>query len=392
MSRRRFAVFLCALFTFTSANQALAADPSLIHSVFTQLIPSKDLANPSAIVLDEATGEIVYQNNAYAGRKPASVIKLLAAAAAYTYLDLNETFTTSVWTGTDSKSVVIQGTLDPWIAFDSKVADKMGRTAMPRLEYYALKTLKNANNNSTHNTVIYFSNFHAQEIASLRAYLKKQKAHTTIKWLSTEAAIAKSQTQVFASASPNLQAILDWTLTWSDNELAERIARFAAAAAGKSADDAGVAATFSELLTHLGVSTTNLVVKDASGLSKENRVTAYQVAQLLMVIKHDPKYARLISGLPVGGITGTLRKRFIETAPNAIGLVKAKTGTLNGTANLAGYVESGNHEYIFVIIADQLPKNYTAEKRARAMVDKILGKIASPLMPVLNPITETATP
>lgn len=382
---------LCALFTASSVTNAVSADPSLIHSVFTQLIPSKDLANPSAIVLDEKSGEVIYQNNAYAGRKPASVIKLMSATAAYTYLNLEETFTTSVWTGMDSKSVVIQGTLDPWISFDSRVADKMHRTSMPRLEYYALKTLKDANQNSTKGTVIYFSNFHAQEIASLRAYLKQQKSQTTIKWLSTENAIAQSQSLVFASSSPNLQTILDWTLTWSDNELAERIARFAAEAAGNTADDQGVATTFNAMLAELGVSTTNLVVKDASGLSKENRVTAYQVAQLLMVIKHDPRYTRLIDGLPVGGVTGTLRKRFIETAPNAIGLVKAKTGTLNGTANLAGYVESGDHEYIFVIIADQLPKSYSAEKRAREMVDKILGKIASPLLPVISPITESAT-
>ena len=103
-----------------------------------------------------------------------------------------------------------------------------------------------------------------------------------------------------------------------------------------------------------------------------------------MKIHNDEKYAPIINGLPVGGLTGTLKDRFIKTAPNAIGLVKAKTGTLNGTANLAGYVESGDHEYAFVIIADKLPRSYSAAQRARAIMDKILGKIAAPFLALLN--------
>jgi D-alanyl-D-alanine carboxypeptidase len=64
--------------------------------------------------------------------------------------------------------------------------------------------------------------------------------------------------------------------------------------------------------------------------------------------------------------------------------VKAKTGTLNGTANLAGYVESGDHEYAFVIIADKLARTYSAGERARAIVDRILGKIAAPFIALFN--------
>jgi len=102
----------------------------------------------------------------------------------------------------------------------------------------------------------------------------------------------------------------------------------------------------------------------------------------LAKIRTDAKFAPLISGLPIGGITGTLKKRFVDTAPEAIGLVKAKTGTLNGTANLAGYVEAGDREYAFVIIADRLNTSSRAEKFARSTVDRILGKVAAPLLPI----------
>ena len=106
-----------------------------------------------------------------------------------------------------------------------------------------------------------------------------------------------------------------------------------------------------------------------------------------MKIRNDPKFAPVISGLPVGGVSGTLRNRFSETAPEAVGLVRAKTGTLNGTANLAGYVEAGDREYAFVIIADQLRRSSVASKRARDTVDRILGKLALPFAP--QPVVET---
>jgi D-alanyl-D-alanine carboxypeptidase len=94
--------------------------------------------------------------------------------------------------------------------------------------------------------------------------------------------------------------------------------------------------------------------------------------------------------LPSGGINGTLNERFIKTAPQAIGLVRAKTGTLNGTVTLAGYIEAQDREYIFVVIADRLSRSYSASKVARDTLDRYLGKIALPLIPVV-PTEETLT-
>jgi PBP4 family serine-type D-alanyl-D-alanine carboxypeptidase len=178
--------------------------------------------------------------------------------------------------------------------------------------------------------------------------------------------------------------MLNFALVWSDNVLSERIARLASNEAGNGLTEAGVEATFNELLYSFDLDASKVVVMDASGLSRKNRVTARQVGELLIKIRDDEKYAPVVDGLPIGGISGTLQKRFVKTAPGAVGLVKAKTGTLNGTANLAGYVESGEHEYAFVIIADKLPRTYSAGERARAMVDRILGKIAAPFIALFN--------
>ena len=394
MFRKRISTIACLIAGLFALSQssAIAADSIAITSAFSQLTTTPALADPSLIVLDEKTGEVVFESNANSPRKPASVIKLISATAAYTYLSPTDSFTTTMWAGVDGKSVVIQGSLDPWISYDGKVAKKMGRTSLERFEFNALSRLKAMNSGSTKNTTIYASNLYPQEIRHFEKFLRDHKVAVKLERIKANIAIEKSAEFILGSTSPTLQKIIDWTLTWSDNLLAERIARLASVAAGNTLDDEGVAITFNTLLTDLGISTSNLIVKDASGLSKENRVTAKQISQLLMVIYHDPKFLPLIKGLPVGGVTGTLQHRFIETAPAAVGLVRAKTGTLNGTTNLAGYVQSGDHEYIFVIIADRHSKSYSVTKKVRATVDRILGKIATPTLPELLPLNlETVT-
>lgn len=392
MLRKRITTGACLLVALFAVPQssATAADSILVSKVFSQLATTPALADPSVIVLDEKTGEVIFESSANSPRKPASVIKLVSAAAAYTYLSPSDSYTTSLWAGVDSKSVVIQGSLDPWVSYDHKVAEKMSRTSLGRFEYNALSKIKEVNSGSTKETVIYYSDLYAQDVAHIQKFLKERRVATVLKRVTDKQAISLSGEYILGSTSPTLEKIIDWTLIWSDNLLAERIARLASTAAGNSFDDAGVAITFKTLLTELGINTTNLIVKDASGLSKQNRMTARQVSQLLMVIYHDPKFAPLVEGLPVGGISGTLQNRFVETAPEAVGLVRAKTGTLNGTTNLAGFVESGDHHYIFVVIADRHSKSYTVTKKVRATVDRILGKIATPLLPVLLPLTPSS--
>ena len=379
---------LCLAIPNFSLQQASALDPNSVASIFERLSSNSELANPSVVVIDQKTGQVVFEKNAMSPRKPASVLKLLSATAAYTYLQPTQRFTTSAWVGTQSKSVVIQGSLDPWFSLSDVQAKKMGRTSLPRIEYNTLSALKKANTGSIRNSTIYYSNLYSQDVANLKKFYSKHGVSATMKRVTTQDAEALSAEQILSSDSPELQEILAFTLTWSDNLLAERIARLASFAAGHSLDDSGVAQTFDEVLANLGIESTNLVTQDASGLSRENRITAKQVAYLLVKIREDSKFAPIIGGLPIGGISGTLRNRFVDTAPQAIGLIKAKTGTLNGTANLAGYVESGDREYAFVILADRLRRTNTAEKKARATVDRILGKIAAPLFPDILPVPE----
>ena len=381
---KKFGIVACLIFAIPNIAPipAQALDPLDVSAIFERLTAGSALANPSVVVLDPSTGAVIYEKSAYSQRKPASVLKIYSATAALTYLQPTQRFTTSASVGIQEKSLVIRGSLDPWMSLSDSVAKKMGRTSIPRIEYNSLSALKDANSGSIRNSTIYYSNLYTQDVANIKTFFLRHGVKAAMKKVTDAKAEELSGEAILSSDSPELQEMLAFALTWSDNLLTERIARLAAQAAGYPLNDEGVAQTFQEVLGNLGVDTKGLVIKDASGLSKENRVTALQVGQLLLKIRGDSRFAPLIGGLPIGGVTGTLRHRFIDTAPQAIGLVKAKTGTLNGTANLAGYVEAGDREYIFVIIADRLKTSSRAEKFARATVDRILGKIASPLLPV----------
>ncbi|TRZ56888.1 MAG: hypothetical protein D4S00_03660 [Streptomycetaceae bacterium] len=376
---------LLALLALTTALSVVPAGAVLsaasIPAAFDELLKIPALSNPAMILIDEKTGEVVYERNSYSQRKPASVMKILSATAVLEYLDPQSSFQTDIYLGSKPKTLVIQGSLDPWISMSDTVAKKMNRTSLPRLAFNSMTALKAANGGSLKNIKVMYSGIYSQDVANLKAFWAKRGFKPTMKSVGIQTLASMQGDFVLTSASPPISEILDFTLLWSDNLLAERLARLASKAAGHELNDQGVAITFAELLSKFDIDSSKLLIVDASGLSKENRITAQIIGQLLLKTRKDEKFALLYKSLPVGGVSGTLRKRFITTAPSAVGLVRAKTGTLNGTVTLAGYVESADREYIFVALADDIPMGNSASDRARNAIDRLLGRIAAPNIP-----------
>jgi PBP4 family serine-type D-alanyl-D-alanine carboxypeptidase len=226
-----------------------------------------------------------------------------------------------------------------------------------------------------------YSNLYSQDVSNLKAFWAKRGFKPVFKSVTDEETFMAQGNLVVSENSPTVAQILDWMMLWSDNVLADRLAALAARAAGYSLNIKGIDTIFRNLLTQLEIDDSKLVVADASGLSKKNRITAKLMGEFLYKIRNEQKYALLYNSLPIGGVSGTLQNRFTTTAPSAVGLVRAKTGTLNGTATLAGYVQSTDREYIFVTLADEIAKGNTALKKARAAIDRVLGRIAAPNIP-----------
>ncbi|HWI82801.1 D-alanyl-D-alanine carboxypeptidase/D-alanyl-D-alanine endopeptidase [Ramlibacter sp.] len=103
---------------------------------------------------------------------------------------------------------------------------------------------------------------------------------------------------------------------------------------------------------------------NGAGLSREERVTAQQLAQLLQAAWRAPLMPELVSSLPLAGVDGTLRR----TRGNAVGLAHLKTGSLRDVAGVAGYVhgDSGKR-YVLVAIA-----NHPQAAAARPAIEALL--------------------
>ena len=367
--------------SLVSSTASANLKPAEIPPVFEKLLNSPTLANPAMIVIDGSTGETIYEKNINAQRKPASVMKVLTAAMVLQYLDPLKVFTTEISIAPEANTIYIKGSLDPWIGTTHSVARKMNRASLTHMASNATNAVRSYNAGELVDYTVVYSDLYEQDVKNFKKYWADRGFKPVFKAQKTLDLSSVVTVPIAIETSPPVAKILDWMMLWSDNQLADRLARLSSQAAGEPFGILGVERIFKKLLTELQIDSTKLVVKDASGLSRSNKVTAKMIGELLYKLRKDPRFIGLHSVLPVSGVSGTLNERFIETAPTAVGLVRAKTGSLNGTVTLAGYVESSDREYVFVTLADEIPRGYTSLKKARAAIDKILGRIAAPNIP-----------
>ena len=112
---------------------------------------------------------------------------------------------------------------------------------------------------------------------------------------------------------------------------------------------------------------------DGSGMSTYNRVSPRAVVALLRWIDAQPWGKSWYASLPIAGVDGTLKHRFIGT-PLAGNLV-AKTGTLNATNALSGTFRAASGKRLtFAFFANDVPDGQTALPTMEAV---LLGIAAS---------------
>lgn len=173
------------------------------------------------------------------------------------------------------------------------------------------------------------------------------------------------------------QSWLGHMLTHSDNTGAEFIARHAAKAAGLDGSIRGANRVIMRSLRELGLSTKTLVIRDASGLSNNNRVHAKILAELMVkVAKAENGLDALLEWMPIAGQTGTLRFRFQGKSAIARGNVIAKTGYIPGLYGLSGIVNAADGSQLaFAVFArsdreNGLPVTYTAQ----GAIDRVVAR------------------
>ena len=114
-------------------------------------------------------------------------------------------------------------------------------------------------------------------------------------------------------------------------------------------------------------------IQDGSGLSHSNKTSARSQVDLLRYIYGNKTLFNTIYGhLPVAGVSGTLSRRMKDGL--AYGNVHAKTGTVNFTKTLSGYVSTANnHRLAFSILVNDCSDAAFAKR----LQDKICELLAS---------------
>ena len=149
-------------------------------------------------------------------------------------------------------------------------------------------------------------------------------------------------------SSAPVNDLVEHLLRTSDNVLAEVFAREVARARHGEPSFAGGAEDVLSTLAQAGFDRSGARMVDGSGLSTEDQIPARLLGDVVAAAAAAPvrgsseaDFLRpIITGLPVAGGDGTLNERFAPNAPSAPGrgVVRAKTGTLNGVSSLAGVV------------------------------------------------------
>ena len=129
-------------------------------------------------------------------------------------------------------------------------------------------------------------------------------------------------------------------------------------------------------ISSYSIDTSHMLIRDGSGVSPIDLVTANDVSQFLFEVQREKWFPILYASLPISGeperfIGGTLRNRL--TGASTKGKVYAKTGTLSAVSSLSGYIETNNgNQYIFSILLNHLMD----EEKGKIIEDKLVETLA----------------
>jgi serine-type D-Ala-D-Ala carboxypeptidase/endopeptidase (penicillin-binding protein 4) len=153
---------------------------------------------------------------------------------------------------------------------------------------------------------------------------------------------------------PPLAADLKLTNKVSQNLHAELLLRRVGRQRGSGSIADGVAAV-QAMLAGAGVPRFAYDLSDGSGMSSYNRISPRGTVAFLRWASAQPWGAAWRATLPVGGVDGTLSRRFRGTPLE--GRIFAKTGSLNASSALSGYMRArSGRTLIFSALANDVPE------------------------------------
>lgn len=169
--------------------------------------------------------------------------------------------------------------------------------------------------------------------------------------------VPNGQKMLYVGVSDTLDIVLKKLQKHSSNFVAEQLIKTLGAekrgAPGSTA--AGIQVVEDYLESEVGIARGSYVMKNGSGLNDANRFSAAQTTKLLRTMLQDfPLMPEYLSALGIAGKDGTLKYRF--EGSDAVGRLRAKTGTLENVSALSGYVQAvGGERFAFSVMVNDFP-------------------------------------
>jgi len=118
-------------------------------------------------------------------------------------------------------------------------------------------------------------------------------------------------------------------------------------------------------LYYRGFPIDGISINDASGLSRNNKITTKLISTFLYKMRFNRNFKAYNSSLSILGVRGTLANKLKKS--NLSGKFFGKTGTLSNVFSLSGYLYKGDNTYIVSII--QNSNNIDINKTFRLISD-----------------------
>ena len=346
------------------------------------LASDKRLIDLHAQVINPATNEVLFDMQGDKPAPTASVMKLLTAAAALQVLGPNYRVKTQVFADMDHPGqIVFVGAGDPTLSRVG-VGKESVYVGAPKLNDLAVQINNWARATPITSIVLDSSYFTGSTwetgVADSERTLGYQSLVTALQVdgdrdnptretsarsldpvgragaalkkaigsLATNATITQAQagTNLQQIAWVQSQPISKWIthmLQVSDNTEAEFLARLVSKQLGYDGSFTSIDAAIKAALTRAGLDTTGLLLKDGSGESEDNLVSATFINALLKkILNGDGNFSVIKQGLPISGESGSLSDRFTGDNVDAAGHILAKTGWTRHEYSLAGLISA----------------------------------------------------
>lgn len=362
-------------------ERAPAPDPAALERVLGPLAQSPAAGDLAASVVDDATGQVLWERRPRDAKVPASTTKLLTAVAALTRLPADARVDTVLARGAEPDTLVVvpggdptmsrgaePGPLFPGAATLAQAAEVVraagltpARIVVSRGPYagpdlgpgWARSEIAAGNIAPVQPWMLDAGRLDPTDEYSPRS---EEPALAAGRALARDLGVDPGRVRVSADAvettdelgrvsSAPLTDRVRSMLVNSDNVLAEAVCREVALdrEPDQPADFAAGTAAVRQTLAERGLDLSGVRLDDCSGMSPGNRLSAATLTDVLRIAA-APDATRemrdLLDTLPVAAGSGTLADRFGGPAAPGAGWVRAKTGTLAGTSALAGTVTS----------------------------------------------------